>query len=153
MEWGLATGTILFIETLDFIAEKAYNKPNAEHLERTVSLDQFFGEEESLYSTEVDAETRKRIRLSVAAYAYECMGTSIMSDAEFDHLAYSIDLNINTRRPDLDVWFKANFKPHTGMWVNNHPEKNILRVLVKRIQTRNPDYESSEDHRDNEPID
>lgn len=98
-----------------------------------MNLEQFFEEKESLYNFVVDVETRKRIRLSVAAYAYECMGTTIMSDAEFDALAYSIDLKIDTRRPDLDAWFRENFKPHTGMWVNNHPEKLKLARIAGRI--------------------
>lgn len=101
-----------------------------------MSLDQFFEEEDSLYNPTVDTETRNRIRLCVAAYAYECMNTTIMSDAEFDKLAYSINLKIETRRPDLDAWFQANFNPHTGMWINSHPEKEKLRAIVKRIQSR-----------------
>lgn len=95
-----------------------------------MSLDQFFDEPESLYNSVVDTETRNRIRLSVAAYAYELLGESIMSDAEFDELAKKIDVTIDTRRPDMDAWFRQNFQPHTGMWIHNHPEKNRLRYLA-----------------------
>lgn len=101
-----------------------------------MSLDLFFNLEEELYNPIVDAEIRNRIRLSVAAYAYECMNTLVMTDSEFDKLAYSIDLSINTRRPDLDEWFRDNFHPSTGMWINTHPEKEKLHAIVKRIQSR-----------------
>ena len=98
-----------------------------------MSLDKFFGEEDSLYNSTVDKETKNRIRLSVAAYAYEFLSTPIMSDEEFDKLAYSIDLNVKTRRPELDSWFKRNFEPHTGMWIYGHPEKTKLAVIATRI--------------------
>lgn len=97
-----------------------------------MSLDQFFEDTESLYNPVVDVETRKRIKLSIAAYAYEFLSTPIMTDDEFDALAYSIDLKIDTRRPDLDAWFRRNFQPHTGMWINSHPEKSKLAVIAKR---------------------
>jgi hypothetical protein len=98
-----------------------------------MSLDQFFDREETLYNFIVDVETRKRIRISVAAYAYELLSTPILSDEEFDALAYSIDLKISTRRPDLDAWFRRNFEPHTGMWIYGHPEKSKLSVIAKNI--------------------
>lgn len=95
-----------------------------------MSLDQFFDEPESLYNEKVDQETRNRIKLCVAAYAYELLGHSIMDDAEFDSLAKQIDVTIDTRRPDMDIWFRQNFQSHTGMWIHNHPEKNRLRYLA-----------------------
>lgn len=98
-----------------------------------MSLDRFFDSEETLYNILVDLETRKRIKISVAAYAYELLGTPVMSDEEFDALAYSIDLKIDTRRPDLDAWFRRNFEPHTGMWIYGHPEKSKLLVIAKNI--------------------
>ncbi len=98
-----------------------------------MSLEQFFVEE-PLYSLKIDRETRNRIRLSVAAYAYECMNFSLLSDEEFDELAYSIDLKVNTRRPDLDEWFRNNFEPHTGMWIHKHPEREKLRAIAKMIR-------------------
>jgi len=98
-----------------------------------MSLDRFFASEETLYNILVDLETRKRIKISVAAYAYELLSTPIMSDEEFDALAYSIDLKINTRRPDLDAWFRRNFEPHTGMWIYGHPEKSKLLIIAKNV--------------------
>lgn len=96
------------------------------------NLEQFL-DEGPVYNPTVDGETRKRIRLSVAAYAYEYLSTPVMDDAEFDELARSIDLNIDTRRPDLDAWFRKNFQPHTGMWIRNHPEKNKLEWLARLL--------------------
>ena len=100
-----------------------------------MNLEQFLNEDKS-YNQEVDLETRHRIRLSVAAYAYEVMGQPIMTDAEFDKLAKQIDLSINTRRPDMDKWFRENFEPHTGMWIHTHPEKRRLDRLAICILTK-----------------
>jgi hypothetical protein len=97
-----------------------------------MSLEQFL--EHDPYSDRVCLETRNRIRLSLAAYAYEVMCVSIISDEEFDTLAKSIDLSIDTRRPDLDKWFRENFEPHTGMWIYSHPERFRLRKIIERVQ-------------------
>ena len=78
-------------------------------------------------------ETRNRIRLSLAAWAYEVHADSIMSDDEFDRLALSIDVRKSTARPDLDEWFRKNFNPHTGMWVMNHPERDRIEALYQSL--------------------
>lgn len=99
-----------------------------------MNLAQFLDEEEAdPYSAKVCDETRRRIRLSVAAYAYEYLGQPTMTDAEFDKLATSIDLSIDTRRPDLDKWFRDNFEPHTGMWVHKHPERHKLKRIANML--------------------
>lgn len=100
-----------------------------------MSLDQFFVDEvdNSPYSERVCQETRKRIRVAVAAWAYEVLQESIMSDAEFDQLAQSIDLSIDTRRPDLDKWFRKNFQAYTGSWVHGHPDRNRLDQITKLV--------------------
>jgi hypothetical protein len=68
-----------------------------------------------------EVERRKRIRLAVAAYAYETQSDSIMSDAEFDALAQSIDPDVSTFDWELDDFFATEFAPHTGVWVHKHP--------------------------------
>lgn len=78
-------------------------------------------------------ETRNRIRLAVAAWAYEVHSDPIMSDDDFDRLALSIDTRKSTARPDLDEWFRENFNPHTGMWVHSHPEQDKLEALYRRL--------------------
>jgi hypothetical protein len=86
--------------------------------------------EADLYSEKICTETRNRIRLSLAAYAYEILNKPIMSDADFDQLSKQIDPNQGTRRPDLDKWFRENFNCHTGMWIHDHPEKERLRQIL-----------------------
>ena len=67
-------------------------------------------------------ETRLRIKLSVWAYAYEVQNNSLASDAEFDFYSYMVDLKKQTSRVDMDVFFKTEFEPCTGMWIHKHPD-------------------------------
>lgn len=83
-------------------------------------------------------ETRKRVRLTVAAWAYEKHNDPIMSDAEYDQLALSIDLRKTTSRPDLDDWWRENFNPSTGMWVFRHPEVDIVEKAYRLLRPRAP---------------
>lgn len=76
-----------------------------------------------------DKEIRNRIRLSVAAYAYEFENDSVMTDHEFDELSYTIDTSITTGNDMLDSFFKREFEPATGMWVRAHPEPTKLKDL------------------------
>ena len=82
-------------------------------------------------TVEFCTETRNRIRLAVAAYAYECMNDSIMSDAEFDELSKRIDPSFKTGNRKLDSFFKKRFSADTGMWVHMHPEKHKLDYLYR----------------------
>jgi len=86
-------------------------------------------------------ETRNRIRIALAAWAYEVHADPIMSDDDFDRLALSIDVRKSTARPDLDEWFREHFSPHTGMWVLNHPERDKLDTLYRSL--RAPAHEPS----------
>lgn len=76
-------------------------------------------------------EIRNRIKLSVAAYAYEYLGDTIMSDHEFDELSLQINPNEKTGNDLMDKFFKNHFEPHTGMWIRAHPEINKLDYLYK----------------------
>lgn len=78
-------------------------------------------------------ETRNRIRVTLAAWAYEVHNDPLMPDHMFDRLAISIDVRKSTARPDLDEWFRKNFSPHTGMWVLNHPECDRIEALYQRL--------------------
>lgn len=100
-----------------------------------MSLEHFFVDEvdASPYSDLVCRETRKRIRVAVAAWAYEVLHRPIMSDAEFDELAKSIDLSVDTRRPDLDKWFRKNFQSYTGSWVHGHPDRARLNQIAELV--------------------
>ena len=79
----------------------------------------------------VNQEIRNRIRLSVAAYAYEYKDDPIMSDDEFDSLAKSINPNEKTGKRKLDNFFKNQFATDTGMWIHKHPERNKLEHIYK----------------------
>lgn len=89
-------------------------------------------------------ERWKRIKLSLAACAYEFYSNSIMSDKEFDDLARSIDPSISTienyhdpeqikRYKKLDKFFRTKFRPYTGQWVWEHPELDRLKFRYERI--------------------
>ena len=58
----------------------------------------------------VNEEIRNRIRLSVAAYAYEYKDDPVMSDAEFDELSQKINPTEKTGNRKLDNFFKKHFQ-------------------------------------------
>lgn len=83
--------------------------------------------------TKVETERRHRIRLSVAAYAYEFHSDPIMSDAEFDELSLKINKTVKTGNKLLDHFFLNRFDACTGMWIHDHPEKQKLEWLYKNV--------------------
>ena len=78
-----------------------------------------------------------RIRLSVAAYAYEFEATSIMSDGEFDKMSLEVDLKITTGNRKLDAFFRREFNPDTGQWVHKHPERHKLKHIFNTHHSNN----------------
>lgn len=93
---------------------------------------------EDLYNPVVDRQTWLRIILAIAAYAYEFEDHSIMDDSEFDKLSREVDLTVNTRRPDLDEFFRKEFSYSTGMWIHEHPELNAIKILYERTYKNLP---------------
>lgn len=86
------------------------------------------------WGTPVEVERRTRIRLCVAAHAYEVMAQPVMGDAEFDALARS-------SRPDVttglhDDWWREHFVPHTGQWIHTHPDVEGIRRLACSVVDR-----------------
>lgn len=77
-------------------------------------------------------EIKNRIKLSVAAYAYEFLGESIMTDHQYDELSLKINPNEKTGNEKMDNFFKTQFEPCTGMWIRNHPEIKRLDYLYKK---------------------
>lgn len=73
------------------------------------------------WGSEVEVERRNRIRLTLAAYAYEFDDNPIMSDAEFDDISGKINPDIATGNKQLDKFFREKFDPNTGMWIRQHP--------------------------------
>jgi len=80
----------------------------------------------------IERQRRIRIRLSIAAYAYEFDDQSIMSDAEFDELSNEVIPNIATGHEVMDKFFKEEFEPDTGMWIRKHPELERITDLYER---------------------
>jgi hypothetical protein len=72
-----------------------------------------------------------RIRLSVAAWAYEVQDRTIMSDATYDRLCLEVDTSITTGNKRLDTFFKRHFDPNTGVWVRKHPEPRKLERIIE----------------------
>lgn len=85
----------------------------------------------------INEEIKNRIRISVAAYAYEYKDDPVMSDAEFDSLSQKINPNEKTGNRKLDNFFKKHFQPDTGMWIRHHPEKNKLDYIYRNYYDTN----------------
>ena len=86
----------------------------------------------SEWGNRVERETRLRIRLTIAAYAYEVESDSIISDHEFDDLCKKVDLTVKTGNRKMDNFFKKHFDPSTGQWIHNHPDQSTLQHLYKK---------------------
>jgi hypothetical protein len=97
-----------------------------------MSLDSFFVSR----CTEEETERRNRIRLSVAAYAYEVHDDPIMSDSEFDDLANKINVQKTTGNEIMDDFFREEFSPHTGQWIHKHPNKLRLENIYTKYFSR-----------------
>lgn len=78
-----------------------------------------------------ERERQLRIKVAVAAYAYEIKDDPIISDTEYDRLALEIDVRKSTGNSHMDKWFLDNFDPSTGMWVRNHPNRKGLNRIYK----------------------
>ncbi len=78
---------------------------------------------------EYNKEIRNRIRLSVAAYAYEMRNESIMDDAEYDRISKEIDVSETTGNKKMDNFFKKSFDADTGQWIHKHPELRKVAFL------------------------
>jgi len=76
-------------------------------------------------------EIKNRIKVCVAAYAYEVLNESIISDAEFDALCREIDPQVTTGNILLDKFFKTEFDPSTGSWIHKHPQLDKIKSLMK----------------------
>ena len=88
----------------------------------------------TVWGTPKEVETRRRIIVSVWAYAYEFCANSIVPDHIFDAECYLLaaGLHIDTDRMDLDYWFRGMFDPSTGLWIHKHPELDKISKLYER---------------------
>lgn len=89
------------------------------------------------WGTKEEIERRRRILLSVWAYAYEYLGESLVSDAVFDEECKKVDLSVSTGNKKMDKWFKKHFTAFTGMWVTHHPHQTRLHALAGDIINAN----------------
>lgn len=80
----------------------------------------------------ISNQIRTRIKLSVAAYAYEICDDPIMSDAEFDALARQVHPMIATGHVVMDFFFRTIFDPSTGVWIRAHPQLDRIADLYRR---------------------
>lgn len=96
----------------------------------------------STWGSPVEREVKRRIGLSVAAYAYEIADTPICSDGTFDWLAAQINPKQGTCHPIVDEFFAHNFSPMTGMWIHQHPElEGIKRTFTRYYNTMRDHFE------------
>ena len=75
-----------------------------------------------------------RIKVAVAAWAYENGHKPIMSDQAYDELSKLVDQerNIATGNHRLDRFFQRHFDPNTGLWVHKHPHLHLLENIYAR---------------------
>jgi len=81
----------------------------------------------------INQEIKNRIKISVAAYAYEYLDAPIMSDGDFDALSQLINTKKKTGNEKLDKFFEKHFVADSGMWIHKHPEKEKLKYLYERF--------------------
>lgn len=92
------------------------------------------------WGTVRELEIRRRIQLSVAAYAYEFENNPIMSDDLFDWFAGRISRRLGTCHPVLDEFFVVHFSPMTGMWIHHHPELDGIRRIYRQNGDKMREY-------------
>lgn len=81
-----------------------------------------------ILTPEAVEQRRLRIRLSVFAYAYEMLDTSLVPDHVYDEMSRKVNPAIETGHPVIDEFFKTCFEPTSGAWVRRHPEIGKLKA-------------------------
>lgn len=79
------------------------------------------------WGSSLELEVRRRIQVSIAAYAYEIESNPVMSDALYDWFAERVRPRMGTCHPLLDEFFVVHFTPMTGMWIHQHPQLDRIR--------------------------
>lgn len=87
----------------------------------------------SAWGSPEEIERRRRIRLTVWAYAYEVFDVSLVSDERFDSEAKLVDVSVSTGHRQLDAFFRKHFADYTGQWVHKHPDRNRLHAYTKLV--------------------
>jgi hypothetical protein len=89
------------------------------------------------WGSEVEKERHLRIKLSIAAYAYEVYSDSIISDHQFDDMALRVNQQLTTGNELLDKFFVEEFSPYTGQWIHKHPDKEGLEKIYQKHYNKN----------------
>ena len=78
---------------------------------------------------------RDRIRVAVAAWAYEKQFRPTMTDAAYDELSERVhsQRNVATGNHRLDRFFQRSFDPDTGLWVHRHPDIAGLERIYAQV--------------------
>ena len=84
------------------------------------------------WGSPLEREVRRRIQVSVGAYAYEVANTPIFSDDIWDRMAQQITPRMGTCHPLLDEFFATQFSPMTGMWIHDHPDLRGVKRTFDR---------------------
>lgn len=96
------------------------------------TIEDFFDVEEPVkWGNVVEKEVKRRIKLSVAAYSYEFLDVSVISDAEFDKMSLEVDVSVKTGNELMDNFFKNYFDASTGQWIRKHPQLDLISKLYK----------------------
>jgi len=77
----------------------------------------------------VEIEIARRERIVAAAYAYEIMSESFMTDAQYDAQSKLINPAIDTGDEVSDRFFREKFAEHTGSWIYEYPDLHKVRHL------------------------
>lgn len=86
------------------------------------------------WGSEAEVERRRRILLSVWAYAYEVRDDPLVDDGKFDEECSLVDTWVLTGNDRLDNFFMKHFDSSTGMWIRNHPELDRIKQLYDRVK-------------------
>jgi len=77
-------------------------------------------------------ERRNRIRISIAAYAYEFKGRSIMTQFDYDELSDRIHPEANIG-DETDEFFRDQYLPYETNWIHWHPKLEQIEQLYKSL--------------------
>lgn len=79
-----------------------------------------------------EQEIKRRINVSLWAYAYEVENDSLVSDGKYDSECLKVDLSISTGNKIMDKFFKNEFDPDTGLWIHKHPQIEGIKFIYEK---------------------
>ena len=85
------------------------------------------------WGNRIEVERWLRIKLLLAAYAYEIASAPILTDAQFDELARLSNKTITTGKHD--AWWRENFTPYTGQWIYDFPDLTGIEARFNKLNS------------------